>query len=243
MLDERDEFLISRYAEGDLSPGERAHVEALLANSEPARELLREYRQLSGLLRLSRETPRVDFDDLRTNVRAAIERFDNAGTEEVETSPAEREGLGEEFEPHVFTSYRFSGTRQQAAAPDRFAWWITGSRRLAVAASLVLALGLAWQVFNTVRVSSPPTGIMSAPGTGGRMEVMGPVVHGTTGVTAPGSIDISIGPAPSIAASHPTIRQDPRELNPGYGRVELLPDAAPAQSDTPPAPPTNPSPF
>ena len=46
MMDERDEFLLSRLADGDLTESERARAEELVRTSPEAAALVRQYRQL-----------------------------------------------------------------------------------------------------------------------------------------------------------------------------------------------------
>lgn len=250
MLDERDEYLISRYPEGDLSPGERAHVEALLAESTDARDLLREYRQLSGLLRLSRENPPVDFASMRRAVSAGIDRRQVADLDHIDeqTTPAEREGLDEALAPfgqgNSPRARRPGATTRDRADSSRTSpwgsgsWWMTGSSRLAVAASLVLAAGLGWQIYRASNVSPAPGGLFSpatASQSPGRIDISAPA----SPTAQSSAITVIIGPSPAIAAKHPTILQSADERDSRYGTVELLPDSSPATT-TPDSPTPSP---
>jgi hypothetical protein len=164
MLDERDEFLLSRYPDGDLTEEERAHVETLLAQSDEARQTLRQYRQLSGLLRLGREQPDVDHDALRQSIVANLDRdamADVAGEgDEHETTRAER------------TALRLSS--RTPASKLRLRTWGTESERVlglrvrkirrgvALAACAVLAVGLSWQVYRTASPLPSPDPVTTA---------------------------------------------------------------------------------
>jgi anti-sigma factor RsiW len=227
MLDERDEFLISRLVDGDLSAGERAHVEALLAESEAARAMLREYRQLSGLLRLSRETPNVDFEAMREDIAAAVEQSQAAAGLEDEDLQAPL--------PRKLRLAAEDGRDERESGrlhrePGRFRWAAiaNGSRKLAIAASLVLAVGLAWSLYEAASLS-PLTGVITATGQGsGKLEVSGPR---SAGGGLSGSMQVRIGPAAGTPLVLP-----PSELDSMYGRVEVLPDSVPALNADPDRP-------
>lgn len=139
MLDERDEFLLSRYPDGDLTGEERAKVESLLAESEEAREALRTYRQLSGLLKLGREQPELDHDALRRSIWDGVDRV-SAGVEE-----GTPEGV-ESGRPAGKLRIRAWGRQDERVMGLR----IRRIRRgVALAACAVLAVGLGWQVYRT----------------------------------------------------------------------------------------------
>lgn len=74
MWSDRDEleFAISRYADGGLTPVERAALEERLATDAEARAMLHEHRRVSDLLRLA-SPPEVDAEALRARIGAALD--------------------------------------------------------------------------------------------------------------------------------------------------------------------------
>lgn len=218
MLDEQDEFLISRMTDGDLSPEERAQVERLLAESAEAREVLRQYRQLNGLMRLARETPVADYDAMRRDILSA--------TQETDVSTSERMTLadGEEVA---------SDTRSRQ-------FWSSGGmlRKLAIAASLVLAVGLSWQFYRSTPHGLSPGNTQSGSSDGsspmvstaqnvGVVTVLGPQVERPS---TPGVVKIEIGPAPSVAGlpANELYREETRR---GASRVAIQPQVLPAREE------------
>lgn len=237
MLDERDEFLISRWVDGDLTAEERARVEKLLAESDAARAMLREYRQISGLLRLSRETPDIDFGALRSSIHDAIDRVESRPDLVRPPEPAE------DIPP---PSLRLP----KAATRSRSYWarWSELSRRqwVAMAASVVLALGLSWQLYRTAAThapvgpapgdaATPPSRLVATVGGPGTSSASAPGILNVRGPSTPRpagtiTLDVRVGPPPALAREYPNIRHELRELYPGYGRIELRPDATPAST-------------
>lgn len=163
MIDERDEYLISRYADGDLSEGERARVEALLAGSGEAVAMLRQYRQLGGLLRLGRVTPEVDHDEIRRNILAAIDPAVRAEREEA-AGVGDRDGAWVWEEAEAAESRKRWGIRTSSllgailTIPRRERRMI-GYRVTAVAATLVLGAGIIWQFYRTTPPGTLTTGL------------------------------------------------------------------------------------
>lgn len=216
MLDERDEFLLSRYPDGDLSVEERARAEELLATSAEAREVLRQYRQLSGVLRLGRETPALDYDAMRETVLVALDarragsasHGRDAGTDNQTT-----DGQTSGDERHALEEQTHAGARRD------YAFWQQGvgatvlrlRRSVALAACVLLAAGLCWQITRTANVGelgfigaiprspsavAPIGGKATDTTLAGTMTVVGPKAE-----AAPGAAEftISIGPSPLVA--------------------------------------------
>jgi anti-sigma factor RsiW len=74
MVHEDLEFLISQYIDGTISPDDRVALEARLATDVEARELVREYRKLEGLIQANvPPVPEVDYDALTSRINDAID--------------------------------------------------------------------------------------------------------------------------------------------------------------------------
>jgi hypothetical protein len=215
MLDERDEFLLSRYPDNDLSADERARVDALLAQSPEARHILQQYRQLNGILSLRRETPAYDDATFRDAVRSGIE-----------TDP--QEAFARDSLP---------------IRPKRNRMLLQGSGWIAAAACLLLASGLAFQLYRlTASPGStpsllPPTDPNSPLassieiGSGkpinraaGVLTILGPSAQPAQGTAI---AIVNVGPSRAIANVPPEVLYE-RDLRKGPSRVAVLPDARPA---------------
>jgi anti-sigma factor RsiW len=70
--DDRFEYLLSQYLDGQLSPAERAFVESQLAQDSNAWETLREYSEIDALLRTPMPMPEIDWQDHAAKISAAI---------------------------------------------------------------------------------------------------------------------------------------------------------------------------
>lgn len=229
MLDERDEFLLSRYTDGDLTPDERARVETLLAASPEARESLRHYRQLNGLLSLARETPDLDFDALRDGI---LEQLDAPSDD----APSDDADAVRPHEQRRLLSPRADDAA--AVAPS-----LGFNRLIAMAACVLLAAGLSWQLYRispalpipgspmAVQTSQDPTDLIAltpAPGpTGAGVLIVSasrPESSNLPPVTA-----ITIGPSPAVANLTPRDLYAPDRRTPP--KVAIEPLTQPAASD------------
>lgn len=174
MLSEHDEFLLSRWVDDDLTPDERAYVEQLLARSEAARTLERQFRQVSGLLRLSRQTTEIDEDAFHASVMRRLNVAESTSTGRVSSDGVRQPpALPLEMTTHgtgaadttsagggVRAGRRPGPTRVGGHYPGiepgvRWTVWTQRTRRVALAASLLLAVGLGWQL---LRLGPPGAG-------------------------------------------------------------------------------------
>lgn len=212
MLSDRDEFLISRWGDDDLTAEERAHVERLLAESEEARALLREYRQLGGLLKLTRQPPDIDYDALHAAVMRRVEGFSrDEGQSGQDADDADTQLAAMEADLPIncvhdawglprgsvsgYQAKSVSERRSSMAERATRARWPQVSRRaksLAVAASVVLLAGLVWQV------SSVWHGGGWGRDGGGR-DGAGTIVAAESGASA-GRVVVAVGPAVAAGA-------------------------------------------
>jgi anti-sigma factor RsiW len=105
-LTDEEEYAITQYLDGDLASDEIATVETRLANDPAAREVAREHRSLTGLLKWAMPVPAVDYDRLSQEISGAIE---------------------------------------EEAARSRYSLrWLQAAPRIAMAACLLLVLGMAF---------------------------------------------------------------------------------------------------
>jgi anti-sigma factor RsiW len=72
MIDERLEFAISQYLDGDLPPQERAALEQRLAADPAARQLLEQYRSLNNAMRSAARLPPVNWQRLAQAISGAV---------------------------------------------------------------------------------------------------------------------------------------------------------------------------
>lgn len=238
MLEERDEFLLSRYPDNDLSQDELAHIEKLLAESPEARALLRQYRQLSGLLHLGRVSPALDHDELRAQILANIDTPSQRELTKREQAERDRELAERDLTGQTSLRERRalrSSTTDPAywQSPSRTTY-LRYNRSLALAAGLLIALGISWQVFNlatspttpqnptspnAIATLSPPTSIPPA-----LLSITGPTAQPPSGTAA---ASISIGPS-LLAAKSPAESFYSNELRKGPTRVTIDPEVLPA---------------
>lgn len=224
MLDERDEFLLSRYTDGDLAPDERARVESLLAASPEARELLRHYRQLNGLLSLARETPDLDFDALRHGI-----------LEGLDTPPDDTDAVRPHEQRRLLTPRADDAA---AVAPA-----IGFNRLVAMAACVLLAAGLSWQLYRMSPALPLPASPLAAQPSADPTDVIaltpapGPTGAGVLIVSAsrpessnlPPVTAITVGPSPAVANLTPRDLYAPDRRTPP--KVAIEPLTQPAASD------------
>lgn len=224
-MNQRDEFLISRWVDGDLTEEERAHVERLLAESEEARALLREYRQLGGLLKLTRQPPDIDYDALHAAVMRRIEASSvdegqsGQDADDAETEVAALDGHTHELGQHhalapplrLVTAYAgesISERRSLAAGRAGRLRWLEVSRRakwVAVAASVVLLSGLVWQVSSVWQGGGGGRDGGGWDGGGwdaGGREGAGTILTAESGSSA-GRVLVAVGPAGAAGAGSP----------------------------------------
>ncbi len=72
MIDEKLQFAISQYIDGQLPSEEVARLEARIASDARLQELVREYRELDRLLKQAAPTPQQDWEQMQRNISAAI---------------------------------------------------------------------------------------------------------------------------------------------------------------------------
>jgi hypothetical protein len=180
MISEDFEFVVSQFADGTLAGAELESARVRIEGDADATALLAEYRRVDAMVSASSVMPAIDFDRLHAHLCSAIDA----------DRPAVAGRIG-------FGSWR--------------AW-------SAVAAGILVAVGVGSMVHRSgitpsggVKTSpiavvpqtqkppgqngpgeSQPVGIQS-----GQMLVVGPTVESPAG---PGSVEISIGPSPALAA-------------------------------------------
>lgn len=190
MIDEKMEYALSQYLDGTLPEGERPGVELLLRENAEARETLAQYRRLGTLVAAGTgPLPEMDWDALANQISTAVSHEEMApfSVAATETAPAR-------------------------VAPIH---WYTAPRAWLVAASLLLACGIAWMALKPsapapLAKSNPPadqTTIAVAQAT--QMQVLQPAEM----VKGPAVTEIAIGPAPAAEAVavwqlHPELLQD-----------------------------------
>jgi hypothetical protein len=130
MISEQLEFQISQYAGGTLPADEVAALEVVLASDPAARAMLDEYRKLDVMLKREMPLPEVRWDRLAEHLSAAVAEEDRSTT-----------------------TYKIGAVSIGTGSIGKW------SRRLAVAAALLLAAG----VFFAWPGKTPHTTITTGP--------------------------------------------------------------------------------
>jgi anti-sigma factor RsiW len=188
MIDDRLQFAITQYLDGSLPSEEREELEKRLAEDAEARQLMEEYRRLDGVLRAAEPLPRINWDRLQEHLSAAV------------AAGAEEEGEADEA---------VAGRIAPPAPPSL--GWMSATRRLAIAASVLLLIGAGVVAFFVLRGQ-----------TGGepRVAVADVRVLESEAITGPSVSDVSIGPAPALAAGGDTFHDSGVVLRPSLVMIE-----------------------
>jgi hypothetical protein len=169
MLNERDEFLLSRLPDGDLSEDEDAHVQTLLASSAAARELVEEYRRLAGAL-AAEAVPEFDFAGAQSEIFAALDAESRTVTPMV-------------VDARSRSVWARAGVR--------------ASRRMAIAA--VMLAGIAVSIHYLAPRGGGGSDAGHAGAGGGASVATSLDVSGPRAEPSTGTLNLTVGPSPAIA--------------------------------------------
>lgn len=197
---EQIEFAISQLADGTLDPAAQHQLEQHLANDPDARQLLAEYRALDSFLRTAAgPVPSFNSDQLNAQIAATIDTADQP------VSPAERSALdGDADEPIRFPLPAQPGT--QFAASRNLRWSIIAGMGLAMAASLLIGIGLGMRMVRQAATANPaiaqlpqpaapqPAELALAPSA--NIQVSGPAAESAAGSAV---ARVTIGPPATLA--------------------------------------------
>lgn len=150
MIDDRLQFALTQYLDGELPKVERSALEARLAADPEAQALLDEYTRLDHLLQTASPLPAINWDRLANRISDALE---------------------EQSQARTFSFRLFIGAPQ-----------------LAVAASILLAIGLAFFFHRSPSPIAPASASLDVH------------VLQTDPVSGPSLLNVAIGPAPSAEA-------------------------------------------
>jgi anti-sigma factor RsiW len=169
MAAEDIEILICRYIDGELTTEQRENFEALLADDEPARQILEEHRRLDEALR-AQAVPLIQWERLQQHLSSAVRE----------------EGL----------------PRKTIFAPVYQMPWIRSVAAVAIAASVLLAIGFGIRVIESRKssgnVAAKPAPLsVEQPALVASAEITGPSIETPTGTP---SDEITIGPPPNLSA-------------------------------------------
>jgi hypothetical protein len=199
------EFAISQLADGTLDAAAQQELERLLATDPDSRQLLAEYRTLDSALRAGAgPLPTIAWDHLRSQIAATVDAADQG------VGRDERSALdGDADEP-----IRLPLSAQPAAqfaAQRGLRWSVLAGMGLAIAASLLIGIGLGMRMIRQGTTVGPaiaqlpqppaqqPTGPQSplavAPALA-MVQVSGPAAESAAGSAV---AKISVGPPPSLA--------------------------------------------
>jgi anti-sigma factor RsiW len=196
------EFAISQLADGTLDAAAQQELERLLATDAEARQLLAEYRTLDSALRTGAgPLPTIAWDHFRSQIAATVDAADQG------VGRDERSALdGDTDEPIRLP--RSAQPAAQFAAQRGLRWSVLAGMGLAIAASLLIGVGLGMRMIRQGTTIGPaiaqlpqppaqqPTGPQASTPVLAMVQVSGPAAE-----TAAGSAvaNISVGPPPSLA--------------------------------------------
>lgn len=135
MIDDRLQFALTQYLDGELPAPEQAALEARLASDPEALALLEEYRRLDNLLQSAPPLPAIDWDRLAEHLSDTVARQEN--------------------------SRRLSIRPADDPAPAGIFRLFFAAPRFAVAASLLLVAGLALLAYRSASRPAAPTSVAS----------------------------------------------------------------------------------
>jgi hypothetical protein len=202
---EQIEFAISQLADGTLDPADKHALEQHLANDADARQLLAEYRALDSFLRTAAgPMPVFGSDQLTAQIAATIDSADQP------VSSAERSALDGDSDEPIRLLLPTPPAKRFAPLPS-LRWSIIAGMGIAMAASLLIGIGLGMRMVRQATTAIPaiaqlPPPAAPQPTTPQPAQLaLAPSaniqVHGPAAETAAGSAiaRVTIGPPATLA--------------------------------------------
>ena len=195
------EFFISQYLDGTLNDADRRSLEARLDADPEAQALLAEYRKLNASLVSLPQPPAVRWDGLADQISRAVAEWDDLELaasdqkldEALKCLPAMPTVRWDALSQHISKAI----DRQGHAAGSYKLFGRFSSGRLALAASLLLAVGLAMTLYVRNAATTPGTVQPVGPvAINWISEVGGPVAE----VAEHPVLEVKIGPASTLAS-------------------------------------------